>query len=1597
MSLLQQILTSQENCNLIIFGTFRDNEVDENHPLTKLIEKLRDLNLVNNMKLKPLELDSVNCLISDTLHKDKEKTEPLSKLVYAKTQGNPFFVIQFLRTLYNERLIYFDEVWNWDLKGMITMDVTDNIVDLLLNKIKKLPALLQKIISIAALIGNKFILKTIALVCNLTYEETWKALTLSVSEGLIVCLGEHYVCNENDVYVFAHDRVQQAASAMIQSDQIPQLRLQIGRILIKSTRVEDIDRHSFDIVSQFNSGSALITENAEKLMVAELNCRAARKALASAAANFGEEYAKIGIEMLPLNSWDDHYDFTFDLYNIYIECLYTLGKYAKSEELYPLMIEKARTKEKKIEIYGLAAKQLEFQGKLSEAIEISLRAINLLEFELPSAESEEQVKAVIENDLRSVLHTLDGRPPMWLAELPIMTDPKQLLLNQLLNDMQTLVYLAGYTNFYLCLALKVIKNSIQYGTSPATIQASLGYAAVASRFTHEYITVKGFADAAIKLLKQSKRSMLIGAACASLVASTVTFLTATERHEFAVEGFETGVEFGCLGSYASYCAGFLKLNLFVAGFPFSEVLSTSKPYMDTVQRYNNTVIACCEQFCQAIQDLSGNFEPDNAEKETNYLSTFGAASPFCMSSYKASKAITKYHLYDPCADWFTFATSTIPYLITYTKDILIETEGTFYCCLMLFAAWSFFTEAQKQAAKQIIDDIIKDYEKKCKVGKTLDIKYRLITAEVYRVFDGADVHKLTSLYEEAMKEARNQGCLAIEGLANELLAKYWYDRKSLKYSSLHFRDAGVIYTNWGAHAKVRYLEKKYPECWNVASGGTHITKTINSPQSLEVKTVLKVARAISKETSYEKFVSNLLKIALIHAGARRGALIIPKNSNLVIEAEASVSEAHQNNWDYKVLTSLPISSWTGGPLSLIQHVKRTKELYITGCAQDSDFNKDPYILRQQSKSILCVPIVNSSKLKAILYLENDSAMHVFTEDRVELLKLVSSQIGTSLENSILIKAQTEATEKIRIHAEEVKRYKKQLEEFIDVVCHEIRNPLNGIYGNVDILMSSVKECSRLVNNRSRKTSLNNTKTEENTIIIVDTNTETPTTNNSIDIILTDPGNNTKPRVSSLKTTITEEECNKESQGNMNSNDNKNQKEKEESVALENLREKEVLLNREQLHLLKFSLGYRSNSGILNYSGNSEESEGGSNNLSSPIGQYSSAIDKKTVAKVNEQIAMCREAIEALSECAHHQKVIVDDVLNLSKLEAGQMELNFEIKNLKKVIVQSVRMFDTVIQSKNLKFILELPSNDVELIIKTDSERLKQVLINLLSNAIKFTKEGSITTKVRAVNAFEDHSKTLNTYLEVSVHDTGPGMTEEERNRIFNRFSQANKSVSQQYGGSGLGLTISKKLVELMGGKISCQSEPGKGSTFLFTVLCHPISKDEDLNSYLLSKNLSFEEFDSVNASPELNDQRTQNITKEEQAEEEKKKRVVLIVEDNVINQKILKRHLETEGHQYLLAENGLVAVETVQQNEVDLILMDIEMPVMSGLEATKLIREWESQQGRTNQVPIIALSGNAREEQISSAMKIGLNDYITKPYERELLKAKIIKWTTTTN
>lgn len=348
----------------------------------------------------------------------------------------------------------------------------------------------------------------------------------------------------------------------------------------------------------------------------------------------------------------------------------------------------------------------------------------------------------------------------------------------------------------------------------------------------------------------------------------------------------------------------------------------------------------------------------------------------------------------------------------------------------------------------------------------------------------------------------------------------------------------------------------------------------------------------------------------------------------------------------------------------------------------------------------------------------------------------------------------------------------------------------------------------------------------------------------------------------------------------------------------------------------------------------------------------------------------KDYIDKIQISSQHLLEIINDILDFSKIESGKLEIEEIDFNLNQVLENLATFIGEKCSAKGLKLIFDidpqLPNS-----LRGDPLRIGQVLINYTSNAVKFTNDGQITVRIKKEKEFEDHC-----IVRFEVEDTGIGMTKEQKNKLFQPFQQADTSTTRKYGGTGLGLAISKQLAGLMNGEVGVEAQLGKGSIFWFTAQLK-------INKSMEKVSMSSVDLNNINV---LKEDLPLNMV--EEYLESIRGAHILLVEDNDLNQQVAIELLEDSGMVIDIAENGKIAIKKVCEVSYDLVLMDMQMPVMDGITATKEIRK----NPNYALLPIVAMTANAMAQDKEKCIEAGMNDHISKPIDPKHLFLTLRKW-----
>ncbi|MDM9380612.1 AAA family ATPase [Chlorogloeopsis sp. ULAP01] len=1442
LKLLPLLLNDPSSQYLFLIGAYRDNEVYTSHPLILTLEEIQKSGaIVNNIVLHPLQLADVNKLVSDTLRNSQENSQLLAELVFNKTQGNPFFLTQLLKSLYQEKLLVFDfseGCWQWDIELLQDIDITDNVVELMVNQIQKLAPTTQNVLKLAACIGDKFTLDVLSIVNQKSLSETATDLWESLQDSLIIPLSQSYkiplvitsqqselLTTEQEqitiAYKFLHDRVQQAAYSLIADSQKKETHLKIGQLLLQNTTLEERQEKIFALVNQLNYGIDLLISESEKYELAELNLIAAKKANQATAYESAIRYIKLGLKLLAVNSWQNQYELTLALYESAVETAYLNGDFEQMESWAEVVLQQAKIPIDKMKVYEVKIQACMAQVRQLEAIAIGLQALAQLGLRFP----ESPTASDIQQTLNQTAANLAGKNIEDLINLPFMTQEDKLTATRMLTSMGSPTYQAAPMLFPLVICEQV-NLSIQYGNSPFSAYGYVCYGVILNGIVQDIESAYKFGKLALNLVEQFNALEL--KTSVFFVAGACTIhgkVHAKETLPLLQDGYSYGIENGHF-EYGGYAA----MQKCQYSYYIGKELTILEKEMTTIsntlaQLKQANALSWNQIFQQSVLNL---LEPSEnlwcligeVYNEEKYLPLLKEANDRTGLHYFYLNKLILCYLFGEYEQASENGVQAEQYLDG-VKAFLAVPVFHFYDSL---AQLVIYPSASPLHQEYLLNKVISNQEKMqiwaYHAPMNFQHKYDLVEAEKARILGQFDC--AIALYDLAIAGARKQGYIQEEALSNELAAKFYFERRREKVAQTYLTDAYYSYISWGATAKIRDLEAKYPQIfsriWERNNQGLETNLTIGStttdiPVVFDLASVMKASQALSGEIVLEKLLTKLMQIVMENAGAETGFLILEKADRLLIEASASV---RQN--EIKVQESLPVDSSQQLPISIINYVRRTHENVVLNDATcEAVFITDSYILNHKPKSILCTPIVNQGKLIGILYLENKLTAGAFTPERLEILQVLSSQAAISIENARLY--------------HDLEEYNRTLEA----------------------------------------------KVQQRTLELQDKNLQ-----------------------------LQQEICERQRA--------------QEAAAAANHAKSEFLAN--MSHELRTPLN-----GILGYA--------------------------QIFQKDKNLSARQKNGVNIIYQCGEHLLTLINDILDISKIEARKMELYPKEIHFSEFLETIIEICRIRAEQKGVSLIYKALS-PLPRIIRADEKRLRQVLINLLSNAVKFTEKGSITFKVGYVigngdwglETGESFSQHQIPKIRFQVEDTGIGIAPEQLEEIFLPFQQVGEDIRKTEG-TGLGLAISRQLVQMMGGELKVKSILDKGSVFWLDLDLPEIFQNTDEKSINEHKIISF-----VGS-----------------------KRKVLVVDDKWANRSILVNILQPLGFDVIEAIDGLDCLKKAVEFKPDVIFMDLVMAGMDGFEATRRLRKLPEQK----QVLVIAVSASVFDFDQTQSREVGCDDFLAKP------------------
>ncbi len=1493
LDVLGHLLIEPEVRHVLLIGAYRDNEIDSVHPLVSRLQLLRQQGAdIREIHVGPLHGEDVAHLVSDALHCPRERATELADLVYSKTHGNPFFTIQFLTSLEQERFLQWRgarEGWWWDTARIDAKGFTENVADLLIGKLARLSQGALEVLQRLACFGGRADPTMLTTLLELPEQGAHAALGEAVAAQLLMRVGGEYR--------FVHDRVQEAAYSLIPEPDRAPLHLRIGRALQAKMGDTELAEHVFEIVNQLDRGQELITDPHERRTLAELNLTAGTRARRSSAYAAALRYMAAGMALLPAEGWSVCRELAFKMEFLCAECEFLTGALQQAELRLSALAVRARDPAEGAAVVCLRQTLYAVLGRNERAIEVCLEFLQQQGTVCPLAPTEEE----LETEYNRLWAQLHGRAVEELAELPEIGVPRQRAILDVLASALAMALMTN-GNLFRLMVCRMVNLSLQYGNCDASTLAYSYLNFVIGEQLGDYALGLRFGKLALTLVEKGFRSykarveVAYGATVAPWTQPMRTGLPWVRRSVQSAQ--EAGdLTFACYNWYV------LIPILSSSGARLEEVQQEAERALQFARKlrfsYMVDLIGCEVAFLRAVRGFTAELSSfaheafDESAYQERLLEDPSLRNAGYMYWVRKLQACF-------LAEEYVAASAADSRVHEYRWETLQPFERSahhFYAALTAAARCESLPDDNASELRRAIAAHGEALAAMAANGpENFGSRASLVAAVLAR--SQGRLPEAEKLYDEAVRKARTSGLLHDEAVALEAAGRHYLARGLAAVGTALLRHARSCYEQWGAIGKIRLLERRFPHLRGQSAAAAMDGRIGMSFLELDAVSVIESARTISSEIVPEMLMRRLLTLSVKQAGAERGLLILVRDGTPRIEAEATTGRG--NGVTVEVGQAEPTAARLS--TSLLQLVLRThRRVDLEDATKSAGFPGDDYIRRCNPRSILCQPITRQERLIGILYLENRLVAGLFTPGRMAVLEVLAAQAAISLENAYLYSDLCERESRIR--------------RLFD------SNMVGIVFWTLQGAIADANEAFLHLIGYSRESLLAGRLTwhaltppgyqDHNQNVVEQATSGAIAPPRELELLRLD-GMRVPVMIGGTLLEGTEE--------------------RGVSFVLDLTERRRAELERERR--------------VVAEAANTAKSDflaAMSHELRTPLNAilgFAQILqrDRALSERHRQQSALIRDSGE-------HLLKLINDLLDLAKIEAGKLSLNVSEASMGQLLAAVYAATLVKARDKGLELRWHI-APDLPARVQVDERRLRQVLLNLLANAVRFTDRGWVGLSVAPCER---------THVRFAVSDSGIGMSADQVANLFQPFTQVG-DVEHSAGGTGLGLAISRNLVRLMGGELQVTSAPGAGSTFAFEL-------DLDVIGSRAAEPAPGAVICGYRGP----------------------RKSVLVVDDVPESRAVLVHLLESLEFGVAQAKNGTEALNMVRAARPDLVVTDVVMPEMDGRELTRRLRELPD----LARVPVIVVSAAASARVEEEWRALGADAFITKPIDTEELLVKM--------
>lgn len=1510
LKLIESIFLNLNHKGLFLIGSYRNNEVHSSHTLSQMLWELEQNNInYNEIKLLPLVLQDLKVYISHTLKKTEEEVDFLAKALHETTEGNPFFLEATLKQLYEKGIIYFDDkqaLWFYKKEELKNIKLCENVVDLMIQKLKKYDKRDQFLLSLASLIGSSFSLELLSKIINKPLKRTLYHLQIAIEDKLIYPKNDSYLFYDdtqelkNARFRFSHDKVQQASNLLMDESKIKEFKLKIAMQFLENKEEVSI----FQIVEQLNMSIELIKDSKQRIEFAKLNLKASLQAKKASAFFPAKQYLKSAKKFLG-SDLHENLSLSIEIYRELAQNSYLSGDFELANHCYEVLKDLKMNKLEKIKYLLVQANQYQLQGRFKEALEVIDEGISLVDIKFPSQKQDLEELLNKEYFLLQSHIKKCGNIKLNLNE---MEDPLMLLVMQLMRVQWYASYLIGNNILNAVVSLTMTRLSLQMGNSDVSAFAFVTSALVANIVKNDPLKAKMLGSLALELANKRDNKSIRG-------VTYLLYTTFTHPWHNSIQSsipyFKIAWE--CSEETNDYVSAGYVINVRSTDSLIASINlnSLEKQYIQEINylqkvKQKDMEDATLAGGLQAVRALLGktqnNSFDDEGFNEQSYLKEYSNAGLHQAYFYQA-RIRHAYIMEDENLRHYANKYLLVEQFVPGQAKVF---EANFYSALIYLSLAKSDNCEEFKIAFSIYEKFL-IWQENCKGN--FEHKSLLLLAEISRVKN--ESIKAQQNYEKAIESSIKYGFSNVTALAYEVYAKFAkvYDLNELMKMCL--QKSYFWYGYWGAVSKQKSLINKW-KSFNI-----DFTKQSNE-DFFEEESLFDSLNKLSKTLKRDAVTDIFIQTVTKYSGATNASLIYIEQDKFHVIGSYIKRVDKVKKFDLEEFILDGKNNFL--PENLINYTFKTKQAQIYNSPVEwSSLGINEYLEKKKPLSIIVQPLINKEGVIAILYLEHSHLSHAFNNKIVQSISLISQQAATSMDNAILYEHMERRiknrTEELEIQKEKAEENTKAKSQFLANMSHEIRTPLHGILGMSHLIL---------------QTQLS--KKQENYIQKIDSSSR-----NLLEII-NDILDFSKIEAGQLSLDKQEFDLFK---------------------IIENITALlELKIHEKKLDLV---IDFDTNIAKTFYGDSLRLSQVLTNLLSNAVKFTNSGEICIFIRRIRNDRYEFEVKDTGIGLTQKEQKKLFKSFSqadNSTTRKFGGTGLGLSIS---KQLVELMNGKIWLESKKDLgsSFFFEVDLEEVEFIEKTFSFQSKKVLVlesnlkwqKILEKSLKvFDLEVEISNKIDTLQK-NNYDLILLDWLiikDTNLSDIKKGLLKDCKLAI---------------------------IVDNINYDLAVKHTKNLGINFFFLKPLNISILSEVLsNIFLHNKNTQYSfEVEKSSLKNQLVSLRGSNI---------------LLVEDNLINQDIVLGLLENTDINIDLAQNGQEAVNLIFENpkKYELILMDIQMPVMDGLEASKIIRQ------KDEKIPIIALSANAMTEDKEESKNVKITEHLDKPINVNKLYNILLKY-----